>query len=595
MIFTSAIALASAPVPVDYYLSFENAAHREASITATFAGLGDEPLVVRMARSSPGRYALHEFAKNVDDVSATDSQGRALTVRRDDPYRWIVEGHDGVVKFHYTLYADRADGTYSQVDTSHAHLNMPATLVWSEALVDRPVTVRMTPYSADWKVATQLQPTEHPYVYKAPDHAYLMDSPIELSDFDLREWQVSHKGETATIRLAVHHEGSVEAVDTFEKRTRAIVDAHIAMWDDIPDYDFGTYTFIADYLPWASGDGMEHRNSTILSSSRGLEEAKFSQLGTVSHEFFHGWNVERLRPADLEPFDFTKADVSQHLWFAEGFTSYYDELLRLRGGDIDRDAFLDGLSFTVSATLSSPARPGSSPSEMSRNAPYMDAATSVDPDNFANSKLSYYTYGAAVGFGLDLELRKRGSSLDDYMRLLWKRFGKTGIPYRDEDLLTSLAEVSGDAEFAKTFFASVVHGDDLPAYGTLLADYCYTLAPASPGAGTLGWFRLAYGESGASILANTLRGDPIYAAGLDRGDTILAVDGRPIRSAKDWKAATEGLASGQEVVIDWRRRDGTKGRSRVEAQIGRMMGIKPSCEPDAAQKARLDDWLGGGE
>ena len=594
MVLLSALALSSAPVPVDYYLSFENAAHREASIVATFAALPDEPLVVRMARSSPGRYALHEFAKNVDDVWATDSEGNRLTVRRDNPYEWVVEGHDGVVAFHYTLYADRADGTYSQVDTSHAHLNIPATLVWSEALADRPVSVRITPYAASWKVATQLEPTDHPYMFRAPDLAYLLDSPIELSDFDLREWQVTHKGETATIRLAVHHTGEASEVDKLERRTRAIVDAHIAMWDDLPDYDYGTYTFIADYLPWASGDGMEHRNSTILSSSLTLAQGNFNQVGTVSHEYFHGWNVERLRPADLEPFDFTRADVSQHLWLAEGFTSYYDDLLRYRAGDISEEDLYRGLAGTILFTQMSPARPGSSPTEMSINAPYMDAATSVDPDNFINSKLSYYTYGAAVGLGLDLELRTRfGVSLDDYMRALWNAHGATGIPYTDDDLVRMLAKVSGDDAFARTFFATVVHGDALPDYGALFAKAGLILAPSAPDKPYLGFVSLDYRDGRAIIANNLVRGSSLYEAGLDRGDEILAIGNHTIDHATDWIKATQGLTPGTEVVISWKRRSGEVGHSRAVVGASPGLSLTPAKDASEDEIALRQRWLKG--
>src|SRR5690606_33127320 len=113
---------------------------------------------------------------------------------------------------------------------------------------------------------------------------------------------------------------------------RRIVDAAVDVWGVLPQFDYGRYTFLADYLPWTSGDGMEHRNSTVVSSSRPLSTGLMGNLGTVSHEFFHAWNVERLRPADLEPFDFTGADMSDNLWLAEGFTQYYGSLLLRRAG-----------------------------------------------------------------------------------------------------------------------------------------------------------------------------------------------------------------------------------------------------------------------
>ncbi len=189
------LAMAAGPVwaqsaPVEYDLSFDNAVHHEARITVTYRDVGRGPLRLRMSRSSPGRYAIHEFAKNVYSVSAVDGAGRPLTVDRTEPYGWVVGGHDGTVSVTYTLYGDRADGTYAQIDATHAHLNMPATLMWAVGFDDQPVTVRFRPFDPRWEVATQLQPTGDPYVYRAPNLQYLMDSPVELSDFMRRVWRV---------------------------------------------------------------------------------------------------------------------------------------------------------------------------------------------------------------------------------------------------------------------------------------------------------------------------------------------------------------------------------------------------------------------
>src|SRR5690606_11407870 len=162
------------------------------------------PLQVRMSRSSPGRYALHEFAKNVYAVRATDSRGNPLAVTRPDPYGWTVSGHDGTVRFSYTLFADRADGTYSGIDNTHAHLNIPSTFAWARGLEDRPITVSFrVPRGSNWKVATQLFATDDPYTFTAPNLYYFLDSPVELSDFDVREWTVHDNGRDYTIRLAV--------------------------------------------------------------------------------------------------------------------------------------------------------------------------------------------------------------------------------------------------------------------------------------------------------------------------------------------------------------------------------------------------------
>jgi predicted metalloprotease with PDZ domain len=175
--------------PVEYVVSFDNAVHHEARISVTWRDIGDEPLQMRMSRSSPGRYAIHEFAKNVYAVSVVDGKGNPLTFARPSPYQWDVAGHDGTVTVTYTLYADRAGGTYSGIDLTHAHLNAPATFMWARGFDDRPIRITFRPKDENWKVATQLPPTADPYVFTAPNLQYFMDSPTELSDFAERSWQ----------------------------------------------------------------------------------------------------------------------------------------------------------------------------------------------------------------------------------------------------------------------------------------------------------------------------------------------------------------------------------------------------------------------
>lgn len=141
-----------------------------------------------MSRSSPGRYATHEFAKNVYAVRATDAAGRPLTMERASPQEWRVTGHAGTVVFSYTLFADRADGTYAGIDETRAHLNIPATFAWAVGFESRPIQVTFHPANPNWKIATQLQPTANPWTFRAPNFQYFMDSPTHLGELDIREW-----------------------------------------------------------------------------------------------------------------------------------------------------------------------------------------------------------------------------------------------------------------------------------------------------------------------------------------------------------------------------------------------------------------------
>src|SRR5690606_24313582 len=273
-----------------------------------------------------------------------------------------VAGHDGTVRFRYTLFADRVDGTYSAVDLTHAHLNMPATFAWARGLEERPIRVTFhPPAGSGWKAATQLVPTDQPMTFTAPDLQYFLDSPTELSDYTLREWTVASGGRTQTIQLAVHHAGTDADVDRYAEMARKVVAEQIAVFGEPPAFDHGTYTFIADYLPYASGDGMEHRNSTILTSSGSIAANAAGLLGTLSHEFFHAWNMERLRSRMLEPFDFERANMSDELWFGEGFTSYYDDLTIKRADLMSLDEYARGIGAVLNAVINAPGRRYHSP------------------------------------------------------------------------------------------------------------------------------------------------------------------------------------------------------------------------------------------
>ncbi|WP_292263070.1 M61 family metallopeptidase [Brevundimonas sp.] len=592
----SAAAAPETPAPVEYELRFDNAVHHEARITVTHRGLEPGPVRFQMSRSSPGRYAIHEFAKNVYSVAAADSAGRPLTVRRTDPYGWTVEGHDGVVTVSYTLYADRGDGTYAQIDATHAHLNMPAVLMWASGHDDRPARLRFHRLTPDWRIATQLAPTQDPEVFTAPNLQYLMDSPVEISAHVVREWQVDDAGTPRTIRIALHHAGTDAEADEFAARARRVIDAQIAVFGDVPDFDHGTYTFLADYLPHISGDGMEHRNSTVISTTRGLAEADYGQIGTLSHEFFHAWNVERIRPAELEPFDYSRANATPSLWLAEGFTNYYGPLTIRRAGLSDVDRFLAEMGGQLNFVLNSPARAYGSPQEMSLRAPFVDAAASIDPTN-PNIFVSYYTYGAALGLTLDLTLRQKfpGVTLDDYMRQLWRVHGLTETPYTPDDLRAALAAVTGDEAFAADVFARSINDSQLPEFGPLLAQAGLVLKPARPDRAWAGPVRLEASDQTARLATATQPGTPLYEGGADRGDEIVSLGAVQIDSQADWDRALDSARPGDEMVLRFIQRgrevttrirmaaDPAMTLARVEADGGEVT-------PD--QLAFRNAWLG---
>jgi predicted metalloprotease with PDZ domain len=605
-----------AQAPVSYRLSFPSPEHRLMQVEVTFSEVPPGPLQIRMSRTSPGRYALHEFSKNVFDVRVRDGKGATLTPTRPDLHQWTVAGHDGTVVVTYRVFGDRTDGTYLSVDATHAHVNMPAALMWARGFELRPARVRFEqPAGRKWRVASQLYPTDDPLVFTAPNFHYLMDSPTEFSAFTLRTFRVPSTAAQAdqdrapTFRIALHHDGTEAEADAYARDTERIVRETRAIFGEFPQYENNTYTFLADYLPWADGDGMEHRNSTVLSSSSALRNPRQRPglLGTVAHEFFHSWNMERIRARDLEPFNFEEADVSGELWFGEGFTSYYDDLIMRRANLVPLEQTLASFAGAINAVTSSPARHIRTAEDMSRLAPFVDAAAAIDRTTWDNTFISYYTYGAALGLALDLSLRERSNgqtSLDTYMRALWARHGRPGqkepgmvaTPYTMDDLKTVLAEVSGDRAFALAFFSNYIQGHDVADYATLLARAGLTLRKKNPGTATIGSAALTFSGGGARVTDAVIVDSPLYKAGIDRDDLIVSIAGTPVTTQDTLNQLLGQQQPGAKLTVRFVRRSGETVNGTIVPDEDASVEIVPVEQAGGtlteAQKRFRHDWLG---
>lgn len=590
---------------VHYAVTFPNAVHHEARIAATFAGLPPgQKLMVRMARSSPGRYALHDFAKNVYYTVATDGAGKLLPINRPDPYSWeVTPGADGTVQFNYTLYGDRTDGTFAGIDQQHAHLNMPATFCYAQGLENRPAEVKFE-LPAGWKVATQLRAAgADKTTFTAPNLQYFMDSPTVLGSPQLlHTWQDGGRN----FEMATYYSGPAGEVDAFVKKTQKVVREAAGVYNgEYPAFDFGRYTFLADYLPQASGDGMEHRNSTSLTSPLPLrEEGALRNLGTVAHEFFHSYNTERIRAQGLEPFDFQRVNMSDALWFGEGFTQYYGELILRRAGFYDDEQFFEKVSSWVNARLNSPGARYASALDMSRQAGFVDAAVSLDPTNRNNTYLSYYVQGAGLALCLDLQLRQRyHTSLDKYMQAMWQEFGKNQTAalapaktFKVADLQRVLGTVAKDTAFAGSFFRRYVYGHEAPRFSENLATMGLAVVPVKALAAALPR-QVEFDEEGRCILSrNTTIGSGLYKAGIDRGDQIVMLDGEKIDNMATLEGIMRRHTPADLVPVRVRNRAGQERNVQVvltedtNVQVQAMESVeKMTATP--AQKENRAAWL----
>jgi predicted metalloprotease with PDZ domain len=605
-----------------YKVTFPEPEHHWMQVEVTFANLGRQPLDARMSRSSPGRYAVAEFAKNIFSVEAYNGKGQKLATTRPDADVWRVAGHDGTVRIVYKIFGDYPSGTYFGIDTTHAHLQMPAAFMWGAGHDNQPIRISFVPPAgSEWKIGTQLYPAGDPNTFTAPNLQYFMDSPVELSDFLTSAFTVPNSdGTPANFRLVVHSDASQQDVDELAKLVQRLVREQMAVFGEFPKYEPGNYTFLLDYVAWGAGDGMEHRNSTSISTpglSLKTPQGRQRALGSISHEFFHNWNMERIRSAGLEPFDFTRENVTCCLWLGEGFTQYYGPLLIARAG-------LGGPQGgapvgAAAAVINAPGRAVRSPVQMSEYAPFADGAGGfVDASDANRTFLNYYTYGAGIALALDLSLREMSGgkqSLDDYMKLLWVLHGKPGgpapglvlKPYAVKDLRDHLATLTGNRKFADDFFDKYVEGREAPDYARLLSLAGYALPMAPAGRGWLGNVNMAETPNGLAVgappaglggpprLVPVPFDTPLYEAGIDSGDTIKTIDGQPA-TLTAWNAIAN-RKPGEQVRLGVVRRDGaslTRIATLKQDPVARQPVFaesQPGASLTAAQKTFRDDWL----
>lgn len=530
-----------APLQLEYHLRIARPNTHLAEMEINARGVNTPALDFVMPAWSPGRYAIYDFAKNVQEFAAVTADGHALAWSQPDKQTWrVATGGAGEVRVRYKVFGNDLTGSFSQIDPTHASLDGASIFMYVAGHQPDPVRLQVEAPEG-WKVVSgySLDPDERHF--QAPNYDRLVDTPIEISPAVTVEQFADHG---KTFRVAVHDYGTDEEqrpalAKKLVDGVRKIVAVEMAM---MPAPDFDHYTFVFHFAPdIAAGDGMEHLNSTeiIISqlfSSDGIEEA----LTDAAHEFFHVWNVKRLRPAALGPFDYTRENYTPSLWFAEGITTYYSYVAMMRAGLWSADDFLKRLSGEIGTLEPEPGRELMSAESSSFHAWFYDRSPQMQETNFANSTISYYNKGALLGMLLDLEIRSRsagGKSLDDLMRLMYQRFYGApqatyylpGRGYEESDILAALNEVSG-SDFAEIWRRYVQGTDPLPYQETLekagLALKNSSAEGSSPSLGI--HFRSA---NNGILITSVLPGSAADRAGLGRDDLLVAVDNFSLATA----------------------------------------------------------------
>ena len=597
----SGLAAAQEQVPalksISYRLSMSRPTSHlfEVAITVELADeLRNKPVQFQMAKWSPGRYAVFDFAKNVQEFRAN---GR---VTRVDDQTWSVEPAGATtLNVSYKVFGNDLSGTFSQLDERHANYNGGSIFMYVVGHKADPVKLTIQPPSG-WRIVNGRTDRAGQTEWDFPNWDVLTDTPTEIAP----DWtQDSFEVDGKKYHVVVHSFGSEgNKRPSLVKDIEKIVRAQVAMWGPP---EFTEYTFLIHYAADDhSGDGMEHLTSTQIIEPGALNEPGVYEqtLGTVSHEFFHVWNVKRLRPAELGPWDFTRPLRTRGLWVAEGFTNYYGHLMLRRAGIWSDKKFLDRQAQTIARIELAPGSRLMSAEDSSMSAPFIDDAPHAQLTNLDNTSISYYPKGELIGMVMDLLVRGRSqgkSSLDDVMREMYDEFYLKspnnsyylrGRGYHTEDLERVTSRVSG-ADFSDFFKRHVRDVEVLP-YGEAFSYVGLRLVKTQAREPFDAGLSLE-AEDPALMIESVRNGSPAENAGLQAGDEILSLAGRGV-TIETWLKTLARNKTGDSIPITVKRDRRTIKTNIVLGDPERFdYRIEEDPKATADQKTLRNAWLKG--
>jgi len=442
------------PHTIQYTIAMPDVASHLYAITLTVSGATGPTVNLQMPVWSPGRYGRMDFAKNVQDFAVSGSDGQPLRWTKVDGSLWRVStGASRSVRVTYRVFANSPmSGTFSVLDSAHANWNGASLFMYVSGHKQDPVSLDVTPPEG-WTIMNGAVGRAGQRHFAFPNYDLLIDTPTEVAptgSLMLDSFVVDNR----TYRVMVHHNGAVSA------GTRARFVSDVEKLVRYENTVFGPpplqeYTFLFN-IGFPGGDGMEHLYSTQIQSRRFWTDtaALLPGIGSAAHEYFHVWNVKRVRPAALGPFDYTREQYQPSLWVAEGWTQYYGEVALYRAGIEDTAAFYRSMAALVQDNLTAPGRKVTSARMASFSAPFWDGAPQAQPTNFRNTFFDYYTKGAGIALYLDLFIRNRTSnakSLDDAFNNLKARswsapkasYYLQGRGYTEDDVEQAVSAAAG--------------------------------------------------------------------------------------------------------------------------------------------------------
>ncbi len=598
----SAMSQRAKPLELSYELSFPQPHTHLYEVVYSIGNVTTEQLDLHLPIWTPGSYVAREFGRNVQDFAAKDEAGRSLNWQKIDKATWRIEaGASGskpkTVRANYRVYANELTVRTSHLDASHAYFNGANLFMYVKGAAGQPLKLKIKA-PAGWQVTTPLGlAPDADGSYTAPNYDILVDSPTEIGSHKLLEFNALGK----THRIAIW--GAADYDETGLKEDFAkIVEEGAKMFGALP---YNHYTFIIHVQPGIGG-GLEHLDSTTCQttpraflSRRGYRRF----LSLISHEYFHLWNVKRIRPIELGPFNYQTENYTRALWFAEGVTDYYSEQLLRRAGLIANAEYLEAIAENILNYESTPGRL----EQTAESASFDSWIKHYRPDeNSINTAMSYYLRGDLLGWLLDFEIRERthgAKTLDDVMRLLLENYGLPKPGFTESELKAAF-EKTASADLTDFFQRYVSRSEeiDFNAYlnrAGLQLNRLYQ--PNTPYAesktdkpGALG-IRTRHNVDRV-IVSNVIAGLPAYEGGVNAGDELAAIDGKRLDANNTGERVNilNELRAGQRVTLAVFRREKLMNFELTAAlRPFDRYTITESKDAGAGQLALRQAWLRG--
>ena len=567
------VALANADEAVRYTISLERTDEHIAHVTMVLpAGPAERTINLPVWNAL---YQVRDFSQYVRNVHAFSSDKQPLTIRKAAKSTWELAGGAGGATLEYDVVLEMPGSFGAQLNRDHAFLNLAMVLMFTPDTRGSPVEVRFTGVNAKHRVATSLPGADG--VYRAEDYDHLVDSPVEIGPIQYTNF----KSGNATYHVAVHAPANID-MDDLAKLLKRIVDAGVWYMQDAPFHD---YTFLYHFPERTSGGGMEHAYSTAIDYVlAGYNTNKRGWASLSAHEFFHLWNVKRIRPSGLEPTDYMQEDYTDALWWSEGVTSTVSEHMLIRAGLMKEDDYLERLAAEISDLENRPAKLNQSAAESSLET-WLDKYPAY---RLPERSVSYYNKGEILGVLLDLQIREatgNRKSLRDLFTWLNAQ-AKRGGTFNNSDGLREAAEAVSGGDF-KQFFAAYVMGTQPLPYERLFATVGLRLEKQARVVADAGFVATRNFDQ-PPVVASV--GTEAARAGVEIGDTVLAINGD--RVSGDVEDRVERLSIGSTTRI---RLSGRRGTREVKVKItGREIGsyrFRDVANVTARQKARRQSWL----